>query len=269
VQFCRWLLPFIFAATAIGADSIAGSWINERTDTGGVTRLVVRSDDQQLFVHAWGACHPSDCDWGEVQCAVHGVSCKAAWDHGFATTMQLLPLDDGRLQIKYKFIFHDKSGRRDLGSEEFFVRGSPSQITRNPVRNPIRNLGPEEAAKRILQCVLPRYPDSQVRPSVVGVVEIGLLISASGNVIEGTRFLRGPAFFRDSAMQAVSQWKFKPESGAGQPTTGRVRVLISYRADVSTEVAMAPAILPDSFGNRGTPKNEEAEALLPPLPCEH
>jgi hypothetical protein len=28
VQFCRWLLPFIFAATAIGADSITGSWIN-------------------------------------------------------------------------------------------------------------------------------------------------------------------------------------------------------------------------------------------------
>ena len=27
MQLGRWLLPFIFAATAIGEDSIAGSWI--------------------------------------------------------------------------------------------------------------------------------------------------------------------------------------------------------------------------------------------------
>ena len=94
--------------------------------TGGVTRLVVRSDDQQLFVRAWGACHPSDCDWGEVQCARTVQACKATWDHGFATTaMELLPLEDGRLQIKYKADFHDNSGRRDFGSEEFFVRGEP------------------------------------------------------------------------------------------------------------------------------------------------
>jgi hypothetical protein len=266
VQLCLWLLPFIFAVTAIGVDSMAGSWINERTDTGGVTRLVVRADDQQLFVRAWGACQPRDCDWGEVQCALHGASCNATWDHGFATTsMRLLPLEDGRLQIKYKANFHDNSGRRDLGSEEFFVRGNPPQVTRNP----IRNLTPEEATKRILQCVLPRYPASQVRPSVVGEADIGLLISTSGNVMEGTRFLSGLTLFRDSAMQAVSQWKFKPESDDQQPTTGRVRVLIRYRADMSTEVAMAPPILPDAFGNRGTPRNEEAEALLPPLSCEH
>jgi hypothetical protein len=54
VQLCLWLLPFVFAATAIGADSIAGSWINENPSTGGVTRLVVRSEDQQLFVRALG-----------------------------------------------------------------------------------------------------------------------------------------------------------------------------------------------------------------------
>jgi hypothetical protein len=110
MQLCPWLLPFIFAATAVAADSIAGSWINDNPATGGVTRLVVRSDDHQLFVRAWGACHPADCDWGEVQCALHGAGCKATWDHGFATTsMQLLPLEDGRLQVKYKADFHDNS----------------------------------------------------------------------------------------------------------------------------------------------------------------
>ncbi len=153
VQLSQWLLPLLFAATALGGDSITGSWINTNPDTGGVTRLVVRSTDQQRFVHAWGACHPRDCDWGEVQCLPHGAACKATWDHGFAaTSMQLLPLADGRLQIKYKFEFHDKSGRRDLGHEELFVRGEPPQVTR-PL---IRNLTPEEATKRILHCRLYR-----------------------------------------------------------------------------------------------------------------
>jgi hypothetical protein len=151
MQLCPLLLPFIFAATAVAADPIAGSWINDNPATGGVTRLVVRSDDHQLFVRAWGACHPADCDWGEVQGALHGAGCKATWDHGFATTsMQLLPLEDGRLQARYKADFHDSSGRHDRGSE----------------------------------------------------------------------------------------------------------------------VVLAPAILPDTFGDRGTPRNEEAEALLRPLPCE-
>jgi hypothetical protein len=69
-------------------------------------------------------------------------------------------------------------------------------------------------------------------------------------------------------MQAVRQWKFKPDLHDGQATVGRVRVLIRYRADMSTEVALTRAILPDSFGDQGTPRNEEAEAVLSPLPCE-
>jgi Gram-negative bacterial TonB protein C-terminal len=266
VRLCLWLLPLSFVATAIGAGPLAGSWINGNSGTGGVTRLVVRSDNQHLFVRAWGACHPRDCDWGEVQCAPHGAGCKATWDHGFATTaMQLRPLEDGRLQVKYKAGFHDHSGRHDFGSEEFFVHGEPSQVTRNP----IRNLTPEQATKRILQCVLPSYPDSQLRPAVVGTVEIGLVISTSGDVIDGTRFLGGPTVFRDSAMEAVRQWKFKPDLADGHPVLGRVRALLHYKTDTGTEVALAPAILPDSFGDRGTPRNQEAEAVLPPLQCEN
>ena len=266
----RWLWVFLlsYAATAIAADSIAGSWINENSGTGGVTRVVIRSDDAQLFVHAWGACHPSDCDWGEIQCAPDGAGCKATWDHGFATTaMQIVPLEGGRLQIKYKAEFHDNSGRYDPGSEEFFARGEPPPqfAPSEPPqvgRNPIRNLTPEEATKRIVQCVLPSYPDSQARPLVSATVAIGLVISPTGEVIDGTRFLSGPTLFRDSAMQAVRQWKFKPDLHDGQATVGRVRVLIWYKGDGSAEVALAPAILPDSFGDPGTPRSEGGRSGL-------
>ena len=78
-----------------------------------------------------------------------------------------------------------------------------------------------------------------------------------------------PTLFRASAMQAVLEWKFKPDSNDAQPALGRVRVLLRYKADMSTEVALAPAILPDAFGDRGTPRNEDAEAALPPLQCEN
>jgi hypothetical protein len=70
-------------------------------------------------------------------------------------------------------------------------------------------------------------------------------------------------------MQAVRQWKFEPDLADGHPTLGQVRTLLRYKADTSTEVALAPAILPDSFGDRGTPRNQEAEAVLPPLQCEN
>ncbi len=265
----RWLWALLLssAATANAADSIAGSWINENSGTGGVTRVVIRSEGPLLFVHAWGACHPSDCDWGEVQCAPHGAGCKATWDQDFATTaMQLAPLGDGRLQIKYKADFHDNSGRYDRGSEEVFARGGPpSQSPDEPPqagRNPIRNLTPEEATKRILQCVLPSYPDSQARPLVSATVAIGLVISPTGEVIDGTRFLSGPTLFRDSAMQAVRQWKFRPDSEDGQAALGRVRALIWYKTDGSAEVALAPAILPDSFGDPGTPRGEGGRSWL-------
>jgi hypothetical protein len=268
VRLCLWLLPLSFVATAIGAGPLAGSWINGNSGTGGVTRLVVRSDNQHLFVRAWGGCHPRDCDWGEVQCAPHGVGCKATWDHGFATTaMQIVPLEGGRLQVKYKFDFHDNSGRRGFGTEEVFARGEPPpQVARSEPpqvgRNPIRNLTPEEATKRILQCVLPSYPDSEARPLVSATVAIGLVISPTGDVIDGTRFLSGPTLFRDSAMQAVRQWKFRPDSEDGQAALGRVRALIWYKTDGSAEVTLAPAILPDSFGDPGTPRSEGGRSRL-------
>ena len=64
-----------------------------------------------------------------------------------------------------------------------------------------------------------------------------------------------------------SHGKFEPDPDQAHPTLGRVRALIRYKADMSTEVALAPAILPDAFGDRGTPRNEEAEAAFPPLQC--
>jgi hypothetical protein len=45
-------------------DQFAGSWTNVDTNTGGITTLEIRVSGDSADVHAWGKCHPSDCDWG-------------------------------------------------------------------------------------------------------------------------------------------------------------------------------------------------------------
>ena len=56
-----------------------GNWVNADPDTRSLTRINLRfvCQDQILngqlyppgppwYVHIWGKCHPTDCDWGEV-----------------------------------------------------------------------------------------------------------------------------------------------------------------------------------------------------------
>jgi peroxiredoxin len=76
-----------------------------------------------MIVHVWGACQPTDCDWGEAEAAPWNGIPLVIWKQGFATTrMQLVPQPDRRLLLVYRFEYHDASGRRDLGHAEFFTR---------------------------------------------------------------------------------------------------------------------------------------------------
>ena len=80
------------------ADLLAGSWINDNADTGGMTEVVVRHEGSRILVHAWGRCTPTDCDWGEIAADTYNGYLIANWDHGFSMVrMQLIPLPDGRL----------------------------------------------------------------------------------------------------------------------------------------------------------------------------
>jgi peroxiredoxin/outer membrane lipoprotein-sorting protein len=101
---------------------LSGTWISEH-ETDGVTQVIVRMDGTQTIVHAWGACHPTDCDWGETDAHLWNGIPVAIWKFGFATTrMQLILLPDGRMVVVSETEFSDGSGRKDFREAAFFRR---------------------------------------------------------------------------------------------------------------------------------------------------
>lgn len=119
----------------------------------------------------------------------------------------------------------------------------------------IQNIAPEEMWKRVTQCVLPTYSALALNSHITGTVDIGLGISPEGEVAIHSRVLNGPALLVPSAMNAINQWKFRPNVVRGKVTWSRVRALVRFNADGTTAVDFAPAILPDDFGDPGTPRS--------------
>jgi hypothetical protein len=59
-------LPACQTQTTPTSGPFTGSWANEDPDTRGITRVQFRTEGALLYVHMWGRCHLSDCDWGEA-----------------------------------------------------------------------------------------------------------------------------------------------------------------------------------------------------------
>lgn len=94
--------PFIFGSGAAMAVCIfpeePGSWVNVDANTSAITKAKVRFQCQDLvingelyppgfpyYIHLFGKCHPTDCDWGEVG-ATRNVNgwLRTTINHGFA-----------------------------------------------------------------------------------------------------------------------------------------------------------------------------------------
>ena len=95
----RWallLIPSWLFAQAPTPDALTGSWINQDSETRGVTQVTVRRDSSRIIVHVWGSCHPTDCDWGEAEAELWNGIPMVIWNHGFSTVrMQLVQQPDG------------------------------------------------------------------------------------------------------------------------------------------------------------------------------
>lgn len=102
----------------------AGDWNNIDNNTSGVTRLSISEAEGGWTVHAWGKCHPSDCDWGIVMLNVLGDSIKdkspryghAYWDSGFSGTHLTLRAEGEELAADFYTIFKDGSDRANYRS---------------------------------------------------------------------------------------------------------------------------------------------------------
>jgi TonB family protein len=126
----------------------------------------------------------------------------------------------------------------------------------------IQNIAPDEMWKRVTQCVFPTYPGLALDSSITGTVDIGLGISPGGDVANH-RVLDGKPLLVQSAVDAIRQWKFRPNIVQGEMTWSRVRALVRFNADGTTAVDLAPGILADNFGDPGTPRSTAKEFSRP------
>ena len=100
--------------------SLAGMWTNDNTVSRGITKVEVEENGDAVKVHAWGACHPTDCDWGTEKGLVTGDSTSVAWDQGFVLRKMTLSIDATRLRMDLDSVYRDN--RPSQHAREYFVR---------------------------------------------------------------------------------------------------------------------------------------------------
>lgn len=111
-----------------------GNWINGNLNTSGVTKVAVVATANSIEVHAWGKCHPTDCDWGAVQgyayagkvvddLAAQARSISATYRTSFSETIMVMhAVASDQLQIEIMTRFLDSSGRTSYSAVYAFVR---------------------------------------------------------------------------------------------------------------------------------------------------
>jgi hypothetical protein len=130
--------PFLIGPNAVVAadhvqrsqDRFVGHWTHENPETRGLTKIVIRKDDNDWLIRAWGACEPEDCDWGETKLSLLGDSADAqdlpyafaTWDHGFANTHIVLRIKAATLVAETYDIFKDNSERSNYRSVDRLKR---------------------------------------------------------------------------------------------------------------------------------------------------
>ncbi len=95
------------------------------------------------------------------------------------------------------------------------VKQGSDQISNSPAPKKIRVSGGVLQGAS-LKKVQPAYPAEAKAQRIQGMVEIQILVSEDGDVIEATA-ISGPEQLRDVALNAARQWKFKPTELAGVP----------------------------------------------------
>lgn len=71
----------------------SANWVNNDTATSGITRINISSTGQQLTVHPYGKCTPTDCDWG-AQTQTFSGEPFVITAPGWATNVLTITLND-------------------------------------------------------------------------------------------------------------------------------------------------------------------------------
>lgn len=139
LAFClvALLVPLVAEASCI-AQPEDGKWVNADPNSNSIPRIELRfiCQDQVIngqlyppgppwYVHVWGRCSPTNCDWGEVGAQRIGTGqVHAFYDQGFAKRSVFAKMSAFRPGQLWVFIWTDFTdpGRADYGIHNWFVR---------------------------------------------------------------------------------------------------------------------------------------------------
>jgi len=82
-----------------------------------------------------------------------------------------------------------------------------------------------------VKAVPPVYPADLQRGGVSGLVNVQLVIDATGKVTEREVVKSTHHGFDRPALDAVGKWKFKPAAKAGAPVASRIVIPISFKCE--------------------------------------
>jgi hypothetical protein len=115
-----------------------GTWINTEANTRSIPRIQLRfvCQDQILngqpyppgppwYIHVWGACSPTNCDWGEVGAQRLGTGhIYGTYDQGFARRYVYAKMSQYRPGQLWVYVWTDFTdpGRADYAINAWFRR---------------------------------------------------------------------------------------------------------------------------------------------------
>ncbi len=122
------VLSFSVPSHAAGINDFSGTWNNADRATKGVTKLEISVKGSSASVHAWGKCHPQDCDWGSVPARYYkDGTLRATYRTKIAVRSLIFKMKNrNAMTANIKTHYIDKSGRPDQSSVETFNRSGAS-----------------------------------------------------------------------------------------------------------------------------------------------
>ncbi len=68
------VLGFLFAAAGTPLNNFNGTWKNVKTNTRGITKLIITGSGNAPYVQVFGSCSPKDCNWGKKRSTAYSNS---------------------------------------------------------------------------------------------------------------------------------------------------------------------------------------------------
>jgi TonB family protein len=121
------------------------------------------------------------------------------------------------------------------------------------------HIAPSVMASNLLSIVGPIYPDEAKAAHREGTVVLNARISAKG-IIEATTVESGDEIFRESAINAVQQWRYKPILTDGVPAEVDTTIIIKY----SFSAAGEPQVQTERPQNMAPAPKRIGGGVLPP-----